>query len=191
MAKLGKNDGLVHLRGKFGDRIYKWYGQTCIVQKLPAKRRSKTSRREKGTHDNLRRGVAYAQSVIADPAATAYYAAAARKLKRPVYLLAKADAMRAPTLQFAAFPQHYDGRKGRVLLIATGDLFRVQTLHITVRDAAGDIVETGAAQRHKKDFVYAWKRDHPRGEALTFEAAGESRAGHRVALTAQASLPAT
>lgn len=49
----------------------------------------------KAAFDSLRQAVRYAQAVIADPGARAYYAFAARKLRRNVYILAKADAGKA------------------------------------------------------------------------------------------------
>lgn len=181
MAKLNQDRPGIRLRGKFGDQIYKWYGDTCVVQKLPTRRkRRRVSPKLKAAYENMRQAVRYAQGVIADPAAKAYYAAAARALRLPVYLVAKSDAMKAPTLRTPILSRYYDGRAGQVLLIGTRDLFRVQTLRVTVRDAAGDIVESGDAVREKKDFVYSFKRDHPRGQVLTVEAAAQSRTGQSV-----------
>lgn len=187
MAKLSKHDPAPRVHGKLGDRIYKWYDTKCVVQKLPAKRkrRKKKSAREKSSHDNLRRAIAYAQSVIADPAATAYYAPAVRKLHSQTFWLAKADAMKAPTIVTPFQLYHYTGKAGGAFHVYTGDLFRVHTLHITIRDAAGDIVETGAAERekNKKSFIYRWKRDHPRDRSVALEVVAASRAGHRVVVT--------
>jgi hypothetical protein len=187
MAKLHDDDRHPRIRGKFGDRIYKWYGNKCVVQKLPAKRkrRKKKSAREQATHENLRKAIAYAQLVIADASAKAYYAAAARKLQRSVFILAKADAMKAPTIAQRFVSRYYNGRADETLTVGTGDLYRVATLRVTVRDAAGDIVETGDAERQKgkKDFLYRLKRDHPRDQPLTIEVIAESRAGHRVMAT--------
>lgn len=190
MAKLNQDTSSIPLRGKFGDKIYKWYGDTCVVQKLPARRkRRRVSPKLKAAYENLRHAVRYAQGVIADPAAKAYYAAAARALRRTVYLVAKSDAMKAPTLRTPLLSRYYNGRAGEVFLIGTHDLFRVQTLRVTVRDAAGDIVETGDAVRRKKDFVYSFKRDHPRGQVLTVEAAAQSRTGQSVSAVEQVTLP--
>jgi hypothetical protein len=187
MAKLRHSSGIAQIRGKFGDKIYKWYGETCVVQKLPTRRkRRRVTGKLNAAFDNLRLAVRYAQGVIADPTARSYYAFAARKLRRPVYLLAKADAMKAPTIQQPFVSKRYEGRMGEVLTIETGDLFRVQTLHLTVRDAAGDVVETGTAVRNKKDFLYTLKRAHPKGQVLTWEAVAESRPGHRVSAIQQA-----
>jgi hypothetical protein len=193
MAKLRTNSTHAPLRGKFGDKIYKWYGNTCVVQKLPTRRkRRRVTARLKAAFDNLRQAVRYAQGVIVDPAARAYYASAARTLRRTVYLLAKADAMKPPTIKTPFVSERcYEGRIGEVFLIATGDVFRVQTLRIIVRDAAGDIVETGDAVRHKKDFLYRLKREHPRGQVLTWEAVAESRPGHRVSAVQQVSRAAS
>ena len=191
MAKLNSRDLHPELKGKFGDKIYKWYGDTCVVQKLPTRRkRRRITSKLKAAFDNMRQAVLYAQGVIADPAAKAYYASAARKLRRTVYILAKADAMKAPTLRSPIVSAYYQGRVGSTLLMNTGDLFRVQTLHVTVRDAAGDIVETGEAVRSKKDFCYTLKRDHPRGQALTFEAVPSSRTGQSVSVVQKVTLPA-
>ena len=190
MAKL-RPHGLVQLRGKFGDQIFKWYGNTCVVQKLPTRRkRRRVTGKLKASFDNMRQAVRYAQGVIADPTARAYYAFAARKLQRSIYLVAKSDAMKAPTLDPDLVRDCYDGRSGEVLSFRTRDLFRVQTLRLTVRDAAGDIVETGEAVRQKTHFIYTLKRTHPRGQVLTWEAVAESRAGHRVTVVQRITRPA-
>jgi hypothetical protein len=184
MAKVIFSGALPRIQGKFGDGIYKWYNGVCVRQRLPQRRKNRRiSAREAATRDNLRQAVTYAQSVIADPAAKAYYAAAARKLRRSVYIVAKADAMKAPEIRLPRLAQAYQGRAGEQLMIDTGDLFRVQTLRITVRDAAGDIVETGEARRSRKTFFYPWKRDHPRKQLLTIEVLAESRAGRRTIVT--------
>jgi hypothetical protein len=186
MAKLRFIPTHAPLRGKFGDKIYKWYGDTCVVQKLPTRRkRRRVTSKLQAAFDNLRRAVRYAQGVIADPTARAYYASASRKLRRTVYLLAKADAMKAPTIASPLVWERYEGRVGEVCLIGTGDLFRVRTLRVTIRDSAGDIVETGDAVRRKKDFAYTLKREHPRTQQLTWEAIAESRHGHRVSAVQQ------
>jgi hypothetical protein len=186
MTKLRYNPSHAPLRGKFGDKIYKWYGDTCVVQKLPTKRKPRrVTKKLKAAFDNMREAVRYAQGVIADPGARAYYAFAARTLGRTVYILAKADAMKAPTIETPFVSERYDGKSGQVLSIHAGDLFRVQTLRITVRDAAGDIVETGEGVRQKKHFLYTLKRDHPRGQVLTWEAVAESRPGHRISVVQQ------
>jgi hypothetical protein len=185
MAILNKNGHSPEIRGKLGDRVYKWYGtDKCVVAKVPAKRkrRKKKSAKEQRTHDNLRRAIEYAQGVIADPEAIAYYAPAVRKLDSQTFWLAKSDAMKAPTIVKPFELKGYEGKAGQAFYVDTGDLYRVQTLHVTVRDAAGDIVETGTAERQKQKrfFIYRWKRDHPTGQVLTFEIIAESRAGHRV-----------
>jgi hypothetical protein len=183
MAKLRKTpDGFPPLRGKHGNFIYKWYGNDCVVQKLPQRRkRRRQTAKLKATYDNMRQAVRYAQAAIRDPAAKRYYEYASRMLRRSVYIVAKADALRPPSIELR-IPSDYQGRAGECVLLPTGDHFRVHTARITVRDTAGDIVETGEAvrQRRKTDFEYHWKRDHPRGQALMVELIAESRAGHRV-----------
>jgi hypothetical protein len=83
----------------------------------------------------------------------------------------------------------YKGKAGGTETIQVGDLFRVQTLRVTVRDSAGDIVETGTAVRDKKYFLYCCKRDHPRGQVLTIDAVADSRAGHQVFVSERVSVP--
>jgi hypothetical protein len=190
MAKVHPHDSHPKLRGKFGDKIYKWYGDTCVVQKVPVRRKRRQSARLKAAYANLRQAVRYAQGVIADPAAKKYYEYAARRLRRSVYIVAKADAMQPPKVELW-LPYNYQGHAGEGVTIRTGDLFRVQTARITVRDAAGDIVETGEATRQPKKifFAYRWKRDHPSGQVLTVELIAESRAGHQVVITEKMSRP--
>src|SRR3954471_5970671 len=109
MAKLRYVPSHAPLRGKFGDKIYKWYGDTCVVQKLPTRRkRRRMTSKLKAAFDNLRQAVRYAQGVIADPGARAYYESAARQLRSTVYLLAKADAMKAPTLRNPPVSEGYE-----------------------------------------------------------------------------------
>jgi hypothetical protein len=183
MAKLLHTPGQPRLSGRHGDTIYKWYGDTCVTQVIPKRRkRPRKTAKYAAAHDNLRRGVEYAKAVIADPARKAYYAAPGRKLNRSAYILAKADAMKAPEIEFHSF-RYYQGRAGGFVDVRVFDLFRVHTLHITFRDSAGDIVETGQATRRRTNFRYIFKRDHPRDQPLTIEAIAESLPGHRVIIT--------
>lgn len=181
MAKLRYIPTHGPIRGKLDDRIYKWYGNKCVVQKLPTRRkRRRVTAKLKAAFANMREAVLYAQGVLADPKARAYYATAARTLRTSIYHLAKADAMKPPTVATSIVARCYEGRAGEVISVQTGDLFRVQALRVTFRDAAGDIVETGAATRSKKTFVYTLKREHPHGEVLSMEVFAESRVGHQV-----------
>lgn len=83
--------GVVAVRGRVGNCVFKTYGSRVIVTRVPRFDGYVPSESQRAQRDRLRAATVYAQRVYADPAAKALYVAAARRLGRQPFRLAISD----------------------------------------------------------------------------------------------------
>lgn len=189
MARIREDGFTPKIRGKLGAVIYKWYGNKCVVQKLPARRKRRQTPRLKASHANMAAASVYADRVQVDPEAFAFYQTHARKRRITVRSLAMSDFMRDPAVSFSAVA-YVTGRIGDTVWVDTEDLFRVTSVQVSICDAGGRLMESGMAARRKKAFTYSLQNGYAQGQCITIEAVARTRAGRRVALAETLTLPA-
>lgn len=145
MAHVHQNTIAKGLRGRVGDLIYKQYGDKTVVTRVP-QFSGAWSKRQIAARRRFGRASRYATEVQRDPARLAIYARVARKRKLTVRATAIADFLTAPTIN-EIDPSRYQGRPGDVISIWAHDNFEVVAVEVTIRDARGELVESGPAQR--------------------------------------------
>ena len=102
----------------------------------------------------FKRGVIYAKSVLKEPTLKAYYTTLAGP-DQSAYNMALKDYMRPPVIETIDVSD-YHGVAGDPILILAYDDFKVATVRVSIRNAAGAIVEQGNAvlQLNGLDWVY-------------------------------------
>jgi hypothetical protein len=86
----------------------------------------------------------------------------------PAPPLAQADLLTPPTIEILEL-RYYQGRIDDSILIATSDDFGIVSLHVTVKDAAGKLIESGDATPWLDApdcWSYAATADVPRGTSV-------------------------
>jgi hypothetical protein len=82
------------LRGRLGDRVFKTYGDKIVITRIPQFDGYVPSAAQCDQRAKMRAATAYARAVYADPAAKAFYVAAARNLGRQPFRLDLSDFLR-------------------------------------------------------------------------------------------------
>jgi len=102
----------------------------------------------------FKRGVIYAKAVLKDPTLKAYYTALAGP-DQSAYNMALKDFMRPPVIESIS-TDDYHGAVGEPILILAYDDFKVDSVRVVIRNAAGGIIEQGNAvlQINGLDWVY-------------------------------------
>ena len=174
------------LQGKIGGLVVAKHGAGFIIRKRPERQRLQPTVRQQHRFDAFTAAVAYARSVVADPAQKAVYTAAGRSSGRRAYHLAVADAMHSPAIHDIDV-SGYTGRAGQRIVIEATDDFGVDAVTVTVRDATGEIAETGTATARMEDrsWEYTTRSDVPPGQAVVIEVTATDRPGNVTRRTAR------
>lgn len=96
-----------------------------------------------GVRSRFKEAIAYARTAIANPALKAAYRAKTSKIASP-FNTAMADFCKAPVITKVDV-SNYNGSAGSTILINATDDFKVQAVHVSIFNGAGDVIEEGAA----------------------------------------------
>jgi len=130
--------------GALGDELVFRQRAGKTVISIPAFRRvDKRTKEQLIFRERFRQAAIYATAVIADPARKVLYQAIA-KLGTSAYNMAFRDRFKAPVIT-AIDIGNYSGSPGDIIRIGAEDDFRVESVQVTIIDAAEVIVEDGFA----------------------------------------------
>src|SRR5512147_28899 len=118
MSNVELNPTVDGYRGSIGRLVFKKYRGKTIVAKKPV-RTKEPGAAELARRENFREAVAYAKSVLADPAARAFYQPIALQRDISVYALAMGDFLKVPTIK----PLNLTKYKGNV-----GDIIQIRVV---------------------------------------------------------------
>lgn len=139
-----KNSIMRGARGALGEGIVFRQRAGKTVISLPAVRRvDKRTEKQLMFRERFKQAVMYARQVVADPAQKALYQIIA-KPGVPAYNMAFRDRFKAPVITEIDIG-NYRGSPGDVIRIGAVDDFRVESVQVTILNAAEAIVEEGLA----------------------------------------------
>ncbi|WP_295116384.1 hypothetical protein [uncultured Chitinophaga sp.] len=143
------------MSGKFGNQFVLRDGVLC---QMPKKKKGKKSEKQQKANDNFLLAARYAKAAIDDPLQKEVYQAKA-SAKKNAYNLAMSDAFHAPRI-LAVKTMDYSGEAGSRLLFSIVDDFRVQSVKVSIYNAAGDLLEEGVATQEngQADWQYLVKQ---------------------------------
>lgn len=144
MTKIINNPLLKGASGMLGGAVvFRLVRGNLIMAKRPAKPRVLTDH-QRNAKAKFLRGVEYARKQLADPVTRAEYAAGITDRKFSAFLVALTDSLTAPRIDQVNISQ-YGGAKGDKIAIRATDDFKVTSVHVTISDNAGVVVEQGEA----------------------------------------------
>lgn len=144
MAKVTLNPIFEAISGNVGDLVLRELRGQTIVSRKPALN-GELSAAQIAHRDRFKRAVAYAKSVLADPAVRPVYEAVAFAKNTQVFALIIADFLNLPKIVSVDSSQ-YNGQAGGVIKVITTDDFGVANLRIDIYDAdEGTDFESGQA----------------------------------------------
>ena len=130
----GELDGLVYrnVRGK------------VVVSRKPDTSNVVYSENQIAHRQRFKQAAAYGKSVMADAETRELYEAAAKAKDMPVFALTVADYFNAPTIDMLDLSA-YNGQVNDIIKISASDDFGVQTVHVSIADENGALIESGYA----------------------------------------------
>lgn len=118
MTEANLNPTVDGYRGSIGRLVFKKYKGRTIVAKKPV-RTKEPSLTELARREHFKEAVAYAKSVLADPAARAFYEPIALRRDISVYAVAVGDYLKFPTIK----PLNLTKYKGNI-----GDIIQIRAV---------------------------------------------------------------
>jgi hypothetical protein len=187
MAIVDPSDPRAHLRGKVGGFVYSQQSDgTTTVRSVGTPTDKEPSEPKKASQHRIQLGNSYVHGALRDPALKVAYATEAQKRKMRPCDLMMSDFMTAPVIA-GVDATKFTGLAGGLLLVLTGDDFKVILVGVVVRDAADQRLEEGfavpAQGSRAKTWIYTSSKNLSAGQTLTIEVTASDRAGHSTVQT--------
>ncbi len=144
MAKVRLNPVLEQIRGQVGDLVFKRYGDEVVISRKPDASEVEPTAAQLAHRQRFRQATLYGKMVMADPEAKALYEQVAKAKGQPLFSLTVADFYHAPSVDEVDL-SGYAGRVGDPVVVLASDDFQVVSVAVSVSDAAGNPIESGAA----------------------------------------------
>jgi hypothetical protein len=178
MAIVQFNPLFQSLRGRVGNVIYRQRNGRTFMHVAPPKPKPQDWSPEQQAHRaRFAQAAAYARSVCADPARRAAYEAVKKPGDPSVYSTALRDWLRPPTVAEIDLAS-YHGKRGGSIAIKADDDTSIAQVRVVIRDAAGRIIEEGAAERVMVDWQYRAQRGLGARRRCSVEVTAIDLAGH-------------
>ncbi len=145
MSKIDNNNLLAGVSGKLGDNfvIRKIRGQMQLANK-PRKIGRRFTKTQESIQNKFQNAARYAKLQLSLPESAALYETGITNKKHSAYTVAVSDYLIAPQVNFIQ-AMEYKGKVGDPIVVNATDDFMVTEVKITIVDAAGNEVESGAA----------------------------------------------
>ena len=156
MALVNNNLITKGLSGTLGRTlVFRKVGDKTVVSTVPTTTKAPTEAQQ-NQRERFQQAVLYAKAQMADPDTKADYEALAKGAGQPnAYNVAVADFFNAPDIAEVDL-SNYTGKIADTIRVKVTDDFKVKTVSVEIRDAAGTLVERGNAtmQVNKLDWVF-------------------------------------
>lgn len=180
--KIKLNHMFRRVQGMMDDVVYR-RSRTGIVSAIkPDQTDRPPTTAQLRVQDRFSEAVSYATAVVADPAQSAAYQAAASAQDRALRTVIMADYLNPPVVHEIDLAV-YKGRVGDLIRIRASDDFEVVTVKVRIKNAAGDVIEEGLATKGATRWIYSGRIVVPTDQNLLIEAEAADRAGNERALS--------
>ena len=177
MASVKLNPILEQIRGQIGDLVFKHIRDKAIVSRKPNREGVTLSEAQKAQNERFRQAALYGKVILAEPEARALYEAAAEKDNKPLFSLAVADFLNAPSIGEVDVSD-YSGSVGDQLIITARDDFEVVGVQVMLSDTDGNEIECGeAVPAAGGDWVYTATEAVATGTTVRIGVAARDRPG--------------
>lgn len=145
MARISENHLVKGARGNFGKQyVYKKRGNDTHIARMPAvKKNAVITEKQEEVRDLFAAASAYAQGAMSSPELKKLYQKKATG-SQTVFNIAFRDFRKAPVVK-KIDTEEYNGTPGSTITIVAKDDFRVAGIKVSIRTAAGVLVEEGDA----------------------------------------------
>ena len=144
MARVRLNPIIDGVSGKIGDLVFRSYGDDTVLSRTPDFSNVESTPGQEAQRVRFREAAFYGRTVMADPAERAIYEAIAERRGQPVFSVMVGDFLNEPVvdeIEAAA----YTGAVGDPVTVRAHDDVEVMEVLVTLTDAGGAELESGAA----------------------------------------------
>lgn len=153
MAKAQLNPALGSIRGKIDGWVYRQHNDQTIVSPHRPRKKDQPSRAQRAGRVRFQDAQAYAAEVLADPLKREVYRKLGAERKRPPNVLLISNFLTPPTIEQIDL-SGYTGKRGQPIRVLASDAIEVATVTLTIRNAAGETLETGPATSDHGVWTY-------------------------------------
>jgi hypothetical protein len=177
MPKVSFNRLIESVSGRIGNLIFYQADGQNLSRTVPDVAADRTLK-QKATSARFLAAQEYAAKALEDPLLKAAYKAACRGHQNPRNLAIR-DAMRPPVIESIELGQ-YTGKPGQVLQVKARDDFRVVEVKVTLRGAAGELIEEGLAVLSSEagEWMYTTKVEVLSGQSVSVSAIAKDTPGN-------------
>jgi hypothetical protein len=143
MSEVDLNPTVDGYRGSIGRLVFRKYKGRTIVGKKPVRTKEQGTE-ELARQERFKEAVAYAKSVLANPAALEFYKPIALQRDISVYNVAMGDFLKLPEIKPLRLSK-YRGNIGDVIEIRVTDDTGLADLDVSIRAQDGTLIEQGKA----------------------------------------------
>lgn len=155
MAKFRLNKMVESASGKIGNMVFKQVGGTTLFTSTP-EFKGEATEKQVAHRERFKRAVAYAKASLADPATKAAYALSVQGEDfQNAFTAAVTDYLNSPKVD-SLDVSGYTGKVGESLIAKVYDTFKVTNVVITITQADGTILESGAATLEKGSVNWSY-----------------------------------
>jgi hypothetical protein len=156
MAKQTGNVVTYGLSGKIGDLlVFRRRGGKTIVSKVPESSKKPLTAKQIAHQQKFRQASLYAKGAVKEEGLVEVYEAVAGKKKRTPFVVAVADFLNAPEIKNIDLSK-YAGNTGDIIRIKVVDDVIVKSVHVSIVNLDGSIVEEGDAVADASSHVWTY-----------------------------------
>jgi hypothetical protein len=170
------------ISGRVGKAVIKQYLYGTVMTAVPDMSNIRPSEKQNYQRNRWRDAGAYYRKVKADPQLCARYAHKVQATGFALSAITMRDFLRPPLVREIDLSRYW-GQPGDPIGIAAYDDTAVATVEVTVRDAAGAVIETGFAVEGNDTWHYTLRTVIGRPTPITVEAVATDLPGNRTSLT--------
>lgn len=187
MAHVKLNPILEAFRGMVGDLVFREVRGSTVLSRKPDRSAKPPTEAQEAQRERFREASFYGKAVLADPDARAFYEALAEKRKKPVFSIAIADFLNAPTVK-GIDADAYTGATGDPIVVRAHDDVEVTAVAVTLYDGETEL-ESGPATLDEWRWVYEAQTDVASGTDVTISAQATDRPGNEGELSVDVTTP--
>ena len=180
MARVKVNPIIEQMSGKMGDLVFKRYGDEVIIARAPDMSQREFTPGQLAAQERFRRAAQYGKLALAQPEVRASYEAAAQESGSPLFSLMVTDFFKAPVVDELDVSA-YTGQTGETIIVQAHDDFEVTGVTVSIKEAGGQAVESGAAVQNPPDsgrWVYTTKQAVANVTGVVITATASDRPGN-------------
>ena len=157
MARLKGKSIMNGVSGMVGKQvIFRTLRGKTVVSNRPTNNKSKARKMNPSTRQ-FKRAQKYAKIRMQDPEFKALYSKGVTSTLTSAYLVAGVDFLNPPVIHYIKVLA-YSGAIGSVVTIKATDDFRVESVHLTITDGVGKVLETSPATVYRlKPFIWKYQ----------------------------------